>query len=152
MPRIIYLTSYDLYQEILQYHYPEGRFAILRRQDVTAPLSFGTFTREENHVAGIFASLQGPVLFFDSRHLVGRLGATTASVEPSGKARFHFTLTHEDRVEFDLDYQERVGIGTNPYDNEQEDVDLFAMMAAGLRKEQFFRAYVKDWAANSETM
>jgi len=55
-------------------------------------------------------------------------------------------------VEYDLDYQERLGIGTNPYDNEQEDVDLFAMLAAGLRKEQFFRAYVKDWAENSETM
>ena len=152
MSRVIYLASYDLYQEILEYQYPEGKFAILRRPDVTAPLSFGTFTREEDRVAGIFASPQGPVLFFDSRHLVGRLGVTTAHVEPSGKSRFHFTLTHEGRVEYDLDYQERLGIGTNPYDNEQEDVDLFAMLAAGLRKEQFFRAYVKDWAENSETM
>src|SRR4051812_31526751 len=119
MSRVIHLASYDLYQEILHYHYPDGKFAILKRQDVTAPLSFGMFTREEDHVAGIFASPQGPVLFLDSRHLIGRLGATTASVEPSRKARFHFTLTHEGKIEFDLHYKERLGIGTNPYDNEQ---------------------------------
>jgi len=150
--RTIYLRSYDLFNEILEYRLPDGEFAILNRRDFTAPgaaLTIGAFTREGQHVAGVFASPAGPVLFLNSRHLVGRLGATSATVEPTPERLIlQFTLTHEERIEFMIRYTERFGIGTNPYDNEPEDVDLFSMIAAGLRKEQFFRYYVKEWVVS----
>jgi hypothetical protein len=146
--RIIYLTSYDLYVEVLAYRLPEGTFTILTRDDfirLGIQRSFGTFSREGEHVAGVFASPTGPVLFLDSRHLVGRLGCTHAKVEPAAGSMLQFTLTHEEKIEFSLVYRDRPGIGVNPYDTEPEDVDMFAMLASGLRKEQFFRNYVKDW-------
>jgi hypothetical protein len=145
--RTIYLPSYDRYDDILEYQLPEGTFTVLSRHEFTLrshALTFGSFTREGQHVAGVFASPQGPIFFLDSRYLVGRLGATSSSVRVDGET-MHFTLTHEEKIEFELTYQERIGIGTNPYDNEQEDVDLLAMLAAGMRKEQFFRNYIREW-------
>jgi hypothetical protein len=53
--------------------------------------------------------------------------------------------TPETLIEFSLHYKNRFGIGTNPYDNELEDVDLFALIASGIRFEPFFRQYTRDW-------
>jgi hypothetical protein len=65
-----------------------------------------------------------------------------------------FTLTHDgagpDKVELSLLYKNKEGTGANPYDTEPEDVDLLAMLAAGLQKEQFFTNYTQDWVCNSE--
>ena len=62
---------------------------------------------------------------------------------------WEFILTHVDqaggKTQFSIFYKERVGIGANPYDNEQEDVDMFAMLAEGFLREQFFRNYTKEW-------
>jgi hypothetical protein len=125
----------------------------MRRDDFTVlavAATFGAFTREGDHVAGVFASPAGPVFFLDAEHVVllfGRASAITV-IEPGG-SMMQFTLTQaeaaEGEIRFTLRYKERVGIGTNPYDNEQEDIDLFAMLAAGLSKQQFFRNYTQDW-------
>ena len=60
-----------------------------------------------------------------------------------------FALIQKDadseRGELSLLYEERVGIGANPYDTEPEDIDLFAMIGAGLRSQQFFRNNIMDW-------
>lgn len=59
------------------------------------------------------------------------------------------TLIHDSALEgkttLAMLYRERTGLGANAYDNEAEDVDLFARIALGLRREQFFRAYRKNW-------
>jgi hypothetical protein len=153
LTRTLYLKSFDRFNEILEYKLPKAEFAVVPQHDFTvlgvAP-TFGTFTREGDHVAGVFASPKGPVFFLDKERVVCRFGCTSATVgmAPSG-SMLQFTLTHaepaQEKKEFTLRYQERMGIGTNPYDNEPEDIDLFAMLAAGLRKEQFFRNYTKDW-------
>jgi hypothetical protein len=114
----------------------------------------GAFTREDPHVAGIFATPEGPVFFVDSQHVLLRFGKASATVtkEPD-RPVMHFALTAEnDRGEtqaFALRYAERFGIGTNPYDNELEDVDLLAMIATNLRNPRFFEAYTKDWLTSA---
>lgn len=154
MSRTIHLKSYDLYAEILEYTLPEGKFTILQRDKVEArgiPLNFGAFCREGEQVAGIFASPGGPVLFLDSQHIVGRYGQTSAIVQDlPGQSQKRFTLIHKDAAtghttELSLVYEKRIGLGANPYDNEEEDIDLLAMIAANLGHEAFFRAYTKDW-------
>lgn len=45
---------------------------------------------------------------------------------------------------FRLLYQERLGIGANPFDNEEEDIDLLAMIAKNLAYPAFYQAYTKD--------
>jgi hypothetical protein len=149
----VYLGSYDLYVEILEYRLPEGKYTVISRDAFVllgVPLAFGWFAREDQHVAGVFASPDGPVFFMDDRYLVGRYGGTSAAVETAaGRSRMRFTLHHEGRLEFVVDYQERLGIGANPYDNEPEDVDLFALMATGTKNERFFRAYTRDWVTAS---
>lgn len=149
LPRTLYLESYDRFDEILEYQLPEGNFAVALPMLRTH--TFGAFTREGEHVSGVFASPSGPVFFLDARHAVLQFGCSSATIEADrdGSMR-QFTLRHDEgarkgKIEFSLRYRERVGIGTNPYDTEPEDVDLFAMLATGLRSEQFFKNYTKDW-------
>src|SRR5258708_37056513 len=80
MNRIIYLKSYDRYDEILKYHLPSGRFAVLKDDKFKAlglPLTFGSFCSEGPQVAGLFASPDGPVFFLDERQVGCRFGETT---------------------------------------------------------------------------
>ena len=149
MSRTIYLASYDRYLEVLEYYLPEGRYALRERAEYI-PLTRGAFTREDSHVVGIFATPDGLMFFFDSEHLLLRFGKALATVtQEPGKPVMHFALTAEDSEgkthAFALRYAERHGIGTNPYDNEIEDVDLLAMIARGLGYRSFFDAYIKDW-------
>ena len=153
MTRTLYLRSYDRFDEVLRYALPEGEFAIIPRSGLTAgvtDLTVGVFTREGERVAGIFASPEGPVFFLDTRRVVCRFSQTSAiTAATSDGSMRRFTLIQEDaaseRVEFSLLYEEREGIGTNPYDTEPEDIDLFAMIATGLRREQFFLHFTRDW-------
>lgn len=153
--RTVYLKSYDLYAEILEYSLPEGKFAVLPREQFELrgiALAFGDFSREGDQVAGVFASPEGPVFFLNEKHLVGRFGRTTASVDDLAvafKRRRMYRLTHREESGEETDlvlvYDTRLGIGANPYDNEEEDIDLFALIASGIRGEQFFRNYTRAW-------
>jgi hypothetical protein len=151
-PRIVYLKSYDLFDEFLRYELPHGRFAVITRHDFEAlaiSSDFGAFTREGDCVAGVFASPRGPLVFVDSQQVTASFGHTTAAIEPaSAPSMQQFTLIHdhplEAKVILTLAYRERPGLGVNPYDTEPADVDLFALLVSGLTREQFFRVYTKD--------
>lgn len=155
MNRAVYLKSYDRYNEILKYRLPSGRFFILMEDKFKAlglPLTFGAFCSEGPQVAGIFASPDGPIFFLDERHVVCRFGDTTANItiEP-GQSKRKFTFIHKpeegEAVELSLVYQQRLGLGANPYDNEEEDIDLLALIVRNIGHEAFFRSYTKEWAA-----
>jgi hypothetical protein len=145
--RKVYLTSYDRYDEVLEYDTETGASKLMRRsgfERLRLERTFGTFTREDERVLGVFASPQGPVLFLDGQRVLARFGEVSASVAADGSQR-SFTLSARGKRKLRFDYQERHGAGTNPYDNEPEDVDLGSMIAAGIRKEQFFKNYTRDW-------
>ena len=147
----IYLASYDLYLEVLEYDPDSGAAAIIARADferLGVPFAFGRFTREGSEVMGVFASPEGPVFFLGRHRVVGRFGEIRASVTPTADAtgderHFRFTLYRGAELEFVFDYRERHGIGTNPYDIEPEDVDWAASIAAGVRREEYFKNYTR---------
>lgn len=143
--RTLYLRSYDRYDERLAYALPEGTWRIVA-PDAGVTETFG-LTRAGDRVAGVYASPDGPTFFVDGRRVVGRFGATVASVDRVASRRMRFVLHDGGRPMFAVDYDERHGIGTNPNDREPADVDLFALMAAGTRGEQFFIGYTRDWVA-----
>jgi len=146
--RFVYLKSYDVYNEFLRYEWPRGDFVVLSRADfehLNIPADFGAFTREGEHVAGVFATAEGPVIFVDSRHVTARFGHTKALIEQG-----EFRLTHN-WTTLSLRYEPRLGLGANPYDTEQEDIDLFALITAGLGREQFFRAYTLTQSGRTST-
>jgi hypothetical protein len=174
MPHTIYLTSYDRYSEVLEYNLPSGTFTVHKRDEWERrglTLTFGAFCSErvrlaeavppkqpeavKEHVLGVFASPEGPVLFMDARHIIGRFGHTTARVDdivPAQKKNMKiFSLTHRavdgKTTDFILIYEQRIGLGANPYDNEEEDIDLLALIAASIGHEAFFRLYTKEWVA-----
>ncbi len=173
MPHTIYLKSYDRYAEILEYNLPAGTFVVHKREEWERrglALTFGAFCSEKvrlaeavsperpesfkEHVIGVFASPEGPVLFMDDRHIVGRFGQTVARVDDVvaiKKSMKMYSMSHRDVdgkvTEFKLLYEQRIGLGANPYDNEEEDIDLLALIAANIGHEAFFRAYTKAWNA-----
>ena len=155
MHRIVYLKSYDRYDEILKYHLPSGRFAVLKDDKFRAlslPLTFGSFCSEGPQVAGLFASPDGPIFFLDERQVVCRFGETTANITVvPGQTNRQFTFSHKpadgEAVELSLVYKQRLGLGANPYDNEEEDIDLLALIVSNLRFEAGFRAYTKEWVS-----
>lgn len=151
-PASIYLRSYDYYNEILRYDPPTGTHAIITRADFEAlgvKPHFGWFVREEAVVVGIYGSPEGPVFFFNSRRIPARLGRTTAQVEEVGPSRLRFTLFNDGAALEDsriaIEYQERLGLGANPYDNEPEDIDLFAWIARGLSSSAFYQLCTREW-------
>jgi hypothetical protein len=106
----------------------------------------GAFMREGGQFAGVFASPDGPVFFLNEEHLPLRYGyASAITVKQQDAPMMHFTLTAMDESghahRFSMVYRERHGIGTNPYDNDLEDVDLLALIARNLRQEFFFSRY-----------
>jgi hypothetical protein len=151
----LFLRSYDLHLEVLEYRPGDGRFRVLTRDQLppgAATSELGCFTREGARVAGLYPSPAGPVLFVDAERVVGRHGQTAAVVQAlprseAGPARWlsprlrRYSLTHAGRTVGELEYVERHGIGTNPYDTEWEDVDLCALMASLLTQPDFFRRY-----------
>jgi hypothetical protein len=154
MDRIIYLQSYDRYNEILKYHLPSGEFSVLMEENfkpLGLPMTMGRFCNEGPDVAGLFASPDGPVFFFNQRQVVCRFGETSASVAAiPGESKNRFTFIHKpangEAVELSLVYKQRLGLYANPYDNEEEDIDLLALIVSNLRFEAAFRAYTKEWA------
>jgi hypothetical protein len=152
MTHTVYLKSYDRYVDILEYHLPDGTFKIIHRdqwEKLGVPLTFGDFCSEDHYVAGVFASPDGPVFFLNSQYVAGRYGQTSATVErlpAPAKSTKRYAFAHK-AVEFGVTYAERFGIGVNPYDNEEEDVDLLAWIVRMVQHEASFKLFTKDWVA-----
>jgi hypothetical protein len=87
--RKVYLTIYDRYDEVLEYDTTTGCSKVMKGSDferLGVARTFGRFAREDEHVLGVFASPQGPVLFLDAQRVLGRFGEISASVALSAQA------------------------------------------------------------------
>lgn len=150
-PHKVFLVSYDDTGEVLEYQPDTGAFAILSRRELERRglrATFGGYMREGKHVLGIFASPGGPVLFHDDARVLGRHGQVTATLpahEP-GHNRV-FTLFEHDAPVFAFEYENRLGVGANPYDNDPEDIDVAASIATNIPHKAFFKLYTKDWVS-----
>lgn len=147
-PPLLYIQGYDAVHEVLEYATKTRAFRVCAKEDESvqgAPLVDGYFAREGAQVAGYFATPEGPAFFQDKKRFLGAFGAVQGRIERIGNTTRHrFTLTHRS-ASFDLVYEERHGVGTNPYDTEREDVDLFAFIVGKLGDEAFFRRLAKPW-------
>jgi hypothetical protein len=138
----LYLKNYDRNAEMIAYDYPGGAYTLLKTEDLRASGGrecFGWFIREGDRVLGICASPDGPVLFVDNWCFLAEEGRTEAWVQDQV-----FHLRHGAR-EACVAYARRFGIGANPYDNEEEDIDLCALIASLFRSRLVFKAYSRDW-------
>lgn len=149
MPREIYLRSYDVHAEVLAYDADNGCGCTVTRVEVERlqrPLTVGMYTREGSCVFGVYATPDGPVFFRDSERIAVTFGRTKALVEfDSTTHMHHFVLLIDAQPVMSVRYRGRDGVGTNPYDTEPADVDLFAALARALEQPRFFETYTKAW-------
>ncbi|MCM5682753.1 hypothetical protein M8A51_24745 [Schlegelella sp. S2-27] len=142
---MIYLRSYDTYKETLEYDVDTGASRLVSREEVEragVQRTFGMFTRVGDRFFGVYATPEGPVFFGDDIRVLGRFGVTRGHVELDKATRIHrFALFDDSRLVLSTHYPEREGLGTNPYDTEPEDVDMFAAIAKGTESRQFFENY-----------
>jgi len=138
-PTQIYLPSYDRADEVLSYNPSKGSSKVLPRQSDHVCV-LGAFVREKAQVTGVYASPGGPVFFLDSKRVAVRFGEPTVTAIGGT-----FKIVVDRREQIAIDYAERHGIGTNPYDREPADVDLYALMARGAQRPEWWAAYTKPW-------
>jgi hypothetical protein len=148
-PASIFLRSYDNAREVLEYAPARLVWVLHAASDVPeGHRTFGAFTRNEHGLlAGVFATPDGPAVFLGKSLMLIRPGETSVRLEGAGSNphRSTFSLLHRTQVVNALTYEHRHGVGTNPYDTERKDVDLFALIATGHEREDFFQAYKQDW-------
>lgn len=142
---MIYLRSYDTYNEMLEYDVDTGIPRLVSREEVERAglqRTFGMFTRVGDRFFGVYATPEGPVFFGDDIRVLGRFGVTRGHIELDKATGIHrFALFDDSRLVLSTHYPEREGLGTNPYDTEPEDVDMFAAIAKGTESRQFFDNY-----------
>jgi len=138
----LYLKNYDRYAEMIVYDYPGGGYTFLKTDELRAfggRACFGWFIREGDRVLGICASPDGPLIFVDDWCFLAEEGRTAVWVQDQV-----FHVRHAEREAL-VPYTKRFGIGANPYDNEEEDVDLCALIGSLFRGRRVFKAYRRDW-------
>ncbi|MFZ6747628.1 hypothetical protein [Undibacterium sp. Ren11W] len=149
MEKRIYLKNFDNYLQILEYDTYEGSHRITTRDEITknnVKISFGTFVVEGNNVVGVYATPKGPVFFKNETKLLGSLGAIKVEIQKNVKPGInHFSLYSKGQRVFETTYLDRDGIDCNPYDTEEEDINMFVMLSNATEKSQFFINYTKDW-------
>ena len=148
MKTIFLLESYDKYESMLRYDASSGDHQLLTRKEAaTSGLqeNVGAFVEEEGHVFGIYASPQGPVLFHDSDRVAFNPNTMQVKVDIDTSTNIHrYSVIENGNFLFGTHYKDRPGIGVNPYDQEPEDVDLFQMIAALLRRPSY-KNYTREW-------
>jgi hypothetical protein len=148
-PPLLYLRSYDTVKEVLEYAVKTREWRVLTREEATAlgvALRRGAFAREGNQVAGYFTTPEGPAFFHNKKRFLGAFGKVSSRIELIAKTtRKRYTLSIAGSTVIDLVYEQRHGVGTNPYDTEEEDVDLFALIAARVSDKTFFNNTTQRW-------
>jgi len=137
-PPWIFLQSYDRVDQHLQLWTKHSNYKLLPA-DPAHPITLGAFVFEYKRHLGVYASPTGPVFFMDSTKIDGAFGEVTVTAQ---NKRFRVA---KGRLEFEIPYEPRTGLFTNPYDNEQADIDLFALMERGATREEWWKAYTRPW-------
>jgi hypothetical protein len=138
VPRQIYLHNYDHSRSHLLY----GPFSTLAREVPASPehpITLGAYVMEYKRYIGVYASPGGPVFFHENDRFDGAFGSVSVTAE-NGKFRLA-----QDRRKVEIPYTPRAGLHTNPYDREQHDIDLVALMVRGARDRTWWDAYTRPW-------
>lgn len=141
---MMYLRSYDTFKETLEYDVDTGASRLVSREAVERAglqRTFGMFTRVGDRFFGVYATPEGPVFFGDDVRVLGRFGMTRGYIELDKASEIHCFALFDSRLVLSTHYPERDELGTNPYDTEPEDVDMFAAIARGTESRQFFENY-----------
>ena len=156
-PERIYLRSYDSVNEVLEYACATRAWRILSRDEFSAlgrPEAFGAFARgvpaksgAGELMGGVFATPDGPAIVAGSKRALVQPVKTQARIDELPEGRRRFSLTRGGSHELELIYEERHGVGANPYDVEESDVDLFVAIRDGLKREGWIAAYTRQWPA-----
>jgi hypothetical protein len=138
VPKQIYLHNYDHPRSHLIY----GPFSTLAREvpaDPAHPITLGAYVMEFKRLIGVYASPGGPVFFHENQRFDGPFGSVTVTAD-DGKYRIT-----KGPLKVEIPYTPRTGLHTNPYDREQADIDLIALMVRGARDRKWWDAYTRPW-------
>ncbi len=145
-PAVLYIQSYDAVHLVLVYDVKERISRVVEKSSVgRVALASGLFSRERDQVAGYFATPEGPAFFHDKKRCVGAFGKTRASIERVNAPGLRRFKLWQASINIDLVYTERHGVGTNPYDTTEDDVDLFAFIAKRVADPAFYTQQTKPW-------
>ena len=137
-PPWIYLQSYDRVDQHLQLWTKHSNYKVLPA-DPAHPITLGAFVLESKRYLGVYASPAGPVFFMDADKIQGAFGEVVVTAQ---NKKFRVA---KGRLAFEIPYEPRTGLHANPYDVEQADIDLFALMERGATRPAWWAAYTRAW-------
>ncbi len=156
-PELLYVPSYDSVHEVLEYAVGTKAWRVLSRNVFASfgrPEAYGAFARcvpaksgAGELLCGVFATPEGPAFVAGSKRALAYQGKTEARIDSLPERRRRFSLLTGGRHQLEVIYEERHGVGTNPYDVAESDVDLFVAVQLGLKQEKWFAAFTRPWPA-----
>jgi hypothetical protein len=140
----MYLSNFDKFNSYLFLDLASGKSQV---EVLSSPPNEdvrlrGLFVKEQDFLVGMYASRKGPVVFHGEQFWLCELGRVAAKSESTSFNKRNFVFRLDGHDVFSIDYTPREGVGTNPYDQELSDVDLFALIEKNLASPQFFKNYV----------
>lgn len=154
-PPLLYLPSYDTVNELLEYACVPRTARFLTRTEfgaLGAKETLGAFARGVPAKSGagalfgaVFATPAGPALIAGNQRALAQHPKTEAHIAPLPDKRRRFSLSRCGSQLLELIYEERHGLGTNPYDQEEADVDLFVAIRQGLQNPRWYEGYTRAW-------
>ncbi len=137
--KTIYLQNFEKYQEVLAYH-ANGDYHIRSQIDVTEEKTKGTYVSKENTIIGIYASIDGPVVFLNHEKYYLKTDNLQFDIEERSDSRRKFKLTKSGVPIYEYTYPRTEFVDYDPWSSE-DDVDFFSWLVKISQKDHFVMNY-----------
>jgi hypothetical protein len=94
-------------------------------------------------ITALMATPNGPLLILNFARYYPKLEKTKIEVDDCGKLS-QFLVFDGGEILFQLFYEEKVGIGSNPYDQNRDDVDFYCWLSKNAKNPKFYDYYCKE--------
>jgi len=145
--KFIFLNRYNNSRDILKISLETSGSKIVSANEVdNKKISTGFFEAEKRNdgidIIALVATSAGPLLIFNSLQYFFELGRTKIDVGGSEKLS-HFIVSHDSELIFELLYEEKVGVGSHPYNQGREDVDFYYWLSKNAGNPKLYDGYSK---------
>jgi hypothetical protein len=145
----IFLKNYNNSVDALKFFLGTNDSVIVPASEVeSAKFSTGFFEIEKRggvtDITALVATPEGPLLILNAIQHFPKLGKTKIEVRDDEKSH-HFLVFDDEKFLFGIFYEEKAGVGSNPYDENREDVDFYYWLSKNMENPKLYDFYRRNW-------
>jgi hypothetical protein len=140
----IFLRNHDVHARVLAYDPTSGAAEELPRDHLpsTSRERVGFYVNAGDHVVGVYASPDGPMVFHDADRY--RLAESAVSLR-SDDRHGDFSLSQGDVVRFEVHYPRTSGRSYDNWSSDEELIDFYQWLARASSRLHFYKHFTKAW-------